>query len=176
LIGHSEGAKTCAILAAEDPGIAAIALLAGATAVNVDSLLLEQARSTPEGPAPRLLEVVRATRSGAHASGPGDLTDWVSEHLEVAPRDVLARIRCPVLILQGGSDHLVPPHHAGEAAAVIRAGGNGRVTVRIFPGLSHVFNHSRPGVAQTPDERRVDPVVASTLAVWLKRTLAGAPR
>jgi hypothetical protein len=30
LIGHSEGAKTCAILAAEDPGIAAIALLAGA--------------------------------------------------------------------------------------------------------------------------------------------------
>jgi hypothetical protein len=166
LVGHSEGAGTCAVLAAEDTSIAGIALLAGATAVNVDTLLEEQARFSPDGPAPRLLPTLARAKAGEDARAPGDLVLWMREHLEIAPRSVLPRIRCPALILQGEADHLVRPHHAAEAAALIESGGNRRVTIRTFPGLSHVFNRRVPGVAASPDAARVDPTVGETLARW----------
>lgn len=175
LIGHSEGAKTAAVIAAEDPRIAAIVLLAGATAVNVDSLLIEQARAMPEGPAPRLLALVEAARSGRRSRDPGDLTNWIREHLEITPRTVLARVRCPVLILQGEADHLVATHHAADAAAVLRAGGNRRVTVGTFPQLSHVFNRWAPGRG-APDDLPVGPDVPRALASWLHTILWAAPR
>lgn len=175
LVGHSEGAKSAAVLAAEDPRIAAIVMLAGATAVNVDSLLIEQARAMPGGPAARLLAVAEAARSGRRARDPGDLTDWIREHLEIAPRSVLPRVRCPVLILQGETDHLVAAHHAAEAAGVLRAAGNRRITVRTFPPLSHVFNHWVPGDG-APDDLPVDPAVAGALSGWVRTTLWAAPR
>ena len=172
LVGHSEGAGTCAVLAAEDTSIAGIALLAGATAVNVDTLLEEQARLDPDGPAPRLLATLARAKAGEDARAPDDLVIWMREHLEIAPRSVLPRVRCPVLILQGEADHLVRPHHAAEAAALIEGGGNRQVTLRTFAGLSHVFNRRVPGVAASPEAARVDPTVAETLARWADTTVA----
>jgi alpha-beta hydrolase superfamily lysophospholipase len=166
LVGHSEGAKTCEVLAAEDSLIAGIALLAGATAVNVDSLLEEQAQVTPGGPASRLLSTLRRAQAGEHARDAADLTDWMREHLELEPRELLPRIRCPVLILQGGDDRLVRPHHAAAAAAAIAGGGNLRVTLRTFPGLTHAF---------TPSAGDAGPAgtgAASTLAEWIAAQVA----
>ncbi len=142
LVGHSEGAKTCEVLAVEDTSIAGVALLAGATVVNVDSLLQEQARLTPDGPAPRFLATLSRAKAGERASSASDLTDWMREHLEFKPRELLPRLRCPVLILQGEADHLVPSHHAVEAAEAIERGGNPRVTLRMLPGLTHAFTRS----------------------------------
>src|SRR3989442_15685899 len=85
LVGHSEGAKTCEVLAAEDASIAGIALLAGATAVNVDTLLEEQARLDPDGPGPRLMHTLERAKAGEQAQNAADLTDWMREHLEIAP-------------------------------------------------------------------------------------------
>jgi len=176
LIGHSEGAKTCEVLAAEDPKIAGIVLLAGATAVNVDSLLEEQARLNPGGPAARLLPTMSRAKAGERAHGPADLTDWMREHLELPPRRLLSRIRCPVLIVQGGADHLVREHHAREAAALLEAAGNPDVSVRVFPGLSHAFTHWTPGAQHSPGLDAADPVVAQAVAEWVSgRTLAKKP-
>ena len=164
--GNPGGAGLFRVLAAEDTSIFGIAMLAGATAVNVDALLEEQAQLDPNGPAPRLLRTMARAKAGEDAQGPDDLVLWMREHLEFAPRTVLPRVRCPVLILQGDADHLVRPHHAAEAAAVIERGGNRQVTLRTFPGLSHVFNRRAPGVTASPDAARVDPTVAGTLARW----------
>ena len=161
LVGHSEGAKTCQVLAATDTAIAGIALLAGATAVNVDSLLEEQARLNPSGPAPGLLPTLERARAGGHSQGPQDLTDWMREHLEIAPRAILPRIHCPVLILQGGEDHLVREHHGAEAAALLERAGNADVTLFTVPGLSHAF--TREGTA--------DPDAAHALARWIVRVV-----
>ena len=160
LVGHSEGAKTCEVLAAEDPGIAGIALLGGATVVNVDSLLEEQVRLSPDGPAPGLLPTLRRAQAGQHARDAADLTDWMREHLEIRPSDALARIRCPVLILQGEDDRLVRSHHADEAAAALERGGNRRVTLRTFPGLNHAFTPAAGGTTAGTG-------VARTLAEWI---------
>ncbi|HEY6194078.1 MAG TPA: alpha/beta fold hydrolase [Candidatus Eisenbacteria bacterium] len=167
LLGHSEGAKTCEALAVEDSKLAGIVLLGGATAVNVDSLLEEQARSNPGGPAAHLLPTLARAKRGERAQGATDLADWMREHLELPPRRLLPRIRCPVLIVQGGADQLVREHHAREAAAVLVAGGNPDVSLRIFPGLSHVFNHWTPGAPRSPELDAADPVVAQAIAEWV---------
>src|SRR5262249_881151 len=148
---------TCEVLAAEDSRIAGIVLLGGATAVNVDSLLEEQARLNPDGPAASLLPTLARAKAGERARGPADLVDWMREHLELPPRLLLPRIRCPVLIVQGGADQLVHEHHAREAATSIEAGGNPDVTVRVFPGLSHVLNHWVPGARHSAEVDAADP-------------------
>jgi uncharacterized protein len=161
LVGHSEGAKTCEVLAAEDSSLAGIALLAGATVVNVDSLLEEQARLTPDGPAARLLSTLRRAQAGERARDATDLTDWMREHLEFDPGALLPRIHCPVLILQGEDDRLVRPRHAVDAAAAIERGGNRHVTLRTFPGLTHGFTPSAGGTGTAGTG------AATTLAEWL---------
>jgi len=167
LIGHSEGAKTCEVLAAEDQRIAGIVLLGGATAVNVDSLLEEQARLNPGGPAAHLLPTLARAKAGEQAQGSADLTDWMREHLELPPRSLLPRIRCPVFIAQGGADHLVREHHAHEAAALLVAGGNPDVLVHVFPELSHAFNHWTPGTRHSAEVDAADPVVTRAIAEWV---------
>src|SRR5262249_10295866 len=47
------------------------------------------------------------------------------------------QVRCPALVVQGGSDATVPVRSAERIAAAMRTGGNRDVTVRIFPGVSH---------------------------------------
>src|SRR5262245_60404462 len=167
LIGHSEGAKTCEVLAVEDSRVAGLVLLGGATAVNVDSLLEEQARLNPAGPAARLLPTLARAKGGKRAQGPADLADWMREHLELPPRLLLPRIRCPVLIVQGGADHLVREHHAREAATLIEAGGNPDVSVRVFPGLSHALNRWAPGAQHSAEVDAADPSAAHAIAEWV---------
>jgi fermentation-respiration switch protein FrsA (DUF1100 family) len=45
----------------------------------------------------------------------------------------------PVLILHGETDRQVTVGQAHELAAAFRAGGNGDVTTRTFPGTNHLF-------------------------------------
>ncbi|MBI1795605.1 MAG: alpha/beta fold hydrolase [Candidatus Eisenbacteria bacterium] len=176
LVGHSEGAKTAVLLAAGDRRIAGIALIAGATAVNVDTLLMEQARLRPDGPAPMLRDLVHRIQSGASNVGSSTLTEFIREHLALPPREFLPRVACPVLILQGGNDPLVTPHHAEEAAAVMRAAGNRRVTVRVFPGLSHVLGRPVSGPPEAPSREAIDPVPIDTLAAWMHDVVATGGR
>jgi dienelactone hydrolase len=49
------------------------------------------------------------------------------------------QVRCPALIMQGATDAHVPLRSAENMAAAMRAAGNGDVTVRIFPGVSHAL-------------------------------------
>jgi len=129
--------------------------------VNVDTLLADQARLNPDGPAPRLLATLRRAQAGEHAQDPADLTDWMREHLEFEPHEFLPKIRCPVLILQGEDDRLVHPRHAAEAAAAIERAGNPRVTLRTFPGLTHGFTPSAGGAGTAGTG------AATTLAQWV---------
>ena len=50
---------------------------------------------------------------------------------------------------------------------MLEAGGNLDVTVRVFPGLSHVFNHWTPGAQHSPALDAADPAVAHAIAEWV---------
>jgi hypothetical protein len=91
------------------------------------------------------------------------------------PLGAARRVRQPVLILQGALDRQVTAGQADSLGAAIRAGGNRDVTVRVFPGLNHLFVPSpTDGSAAeyvTLTDASVSAEVLDAMAVWLARRL-----
>ena len=152
LVGHSEGALTAMIIAAEDPRVTAVALLAGASR-PVDRVALEQAlhRVALEeliDPSDRsrlpqihqdILKFFDDARTIPKPNGGPDPYGWFREHAQIDPLAFARRVRCPALILSGERDMLVLPYHALELAQALAHGGNKCVRLRIFPDLTHIF-------------------------------------
>lgn len=180
LIGHSEGAQTAGILAAEDPAIAAIVLMAG-TSKPLDAIVLEQGRYqqsltkpwTPKTKPMRvigqLLAMFDAARGGAKDEKISDLNDYLREHAASHPSKTVAAVKCPILIVQGERDRKVLAHHAFALANAAIDGGNERVTVRIFSNLSHDFTPFPDPTTELDPESlgTVDSKVIATVQRWL---------
>jgi dipeptidyl aminopeptidase/acylaminoacyl peptidase len=74
------------------------------------------------------------------------------------------------LILQGATDRQVPVDQAEKLAALIRAGGNRDVTVRVIPATNHLFIADPTGDFNAYDKLPTNNVSASVLgplADWL---------
>src|SRR5262249_44484202 len=105
----------------------------------------------------------RATDSIAAA------TPWMKRFIEYDPSIVARKVKTPVLILQGATDHQVPASEAEKLAAAVRAGGNSNVTVRVFLATNHLFVADEVGgfdYAKLPS-LRVRREVLGAIADWL---------
>ncbi len=208
LVGHSEGALTALVLAAEAAGvaareeepapgvIAAVALLA-APGRPLLEVMVEQNRDALAAAGlsgdelERELAAVREllTRfSGPDEIDPDELPDqarallpmrrWLQDHARYDPRRVAARVRAPVLILQGDTDFQVSPERDAEAlAAAFAAAEHPDATLRRFPGLDHLFKRTpgkRSTLADYALERPVAPEFLAALGDWIAERLVGA--
>jgi uncharacterized protein len=87
----------------------------------------------------------RAAREGwlAYVNAPTSLESlqWNWEHvLSYDPLPALERMRCPVLVLYGGLDRIVPAtHSSGRMEEILRKAGNRDTTVRVFKDANHAF-------------------------------------
>jgi len=135
LVGYSEGGLIAPMVAADDSTIAGIVTLAGpgVPGPEVARYQIEAAvvRDTSIAPANREAEIQRQLSD--------TLTVREKSYLGIEPLGYARRVRCPALILHGGSDLHVPPRSAERIALAMRSNGNRDVTVRLFPGLSHSF-------------------------------------
>jgi uncharacterized protein len=180
LVGHSEGAETAALIAAEDARVAAVALLAGASR-PVDKVVTEQALfqlalSGAVDPADKmklpavsrqLAEIFeQAKASPAPAPGAEDRLAWFREHAANDPLSTIRRVRVPVLILNGERDALVLPYHAVALAEALAGAGNRRTTLRIFPNLTHLFTPSGLDASARDKVGEVSPEVLQTIQTW----------
>jgi pimeloyl-ACP methyl ester carboxylesterase len=97
----------------------------------------------------RILAAVRG--SGRLVLEPGfELNgDFAAELLVVDPKPTLARLRCPVVILHGNDDGMVPLQ---VSEAVARDNANVRLTV---------MDRTEHGLAETGDEDQVSPLTAA---------------
>jgi uncharacterized protein len=180
LVGHSEGAGTALLLAAEDPRVAGVALLAGASEpvdrVLVEQSLFQSASAGPIDPADRtkfstvaqqlakLFEQARAEPKPA--AGAEDKLAWFREHIEFDPLAAARKVRVPALVVNGANDALVLPHHAIKIARAMAEAGNRRVTLRILPGLTHLFTQASGDKAG-----EVSPELLNTLRDWMKKEM-----
>ncbi len=182
LIGHSEGAETALILAAENPRIAAIALLAG-TSEPVDRVLVEQSlyQAAMQGPvdptdetkwpsvARQLKDMFEKSKTAPQpAAGAEDRLAWFREHAAHDPLATARRVRVPAFVANGERDNLVMPHHALALAGEMAAAGNRRVTLRVFRDLTHLFTPASGG----EKSGEVSDEFLRALQEWASATLA----
>ncbi|WP_433565581.1 hypothetical protein ACQP1O_10245 [Nocardia sp. CA-151230] len=183
--GHSGGGKAAPRIAAADPGIAGVAILAGDTVPLPRSILRALrhiAAVEPDQDIGALRESMseRATRTESptlsiETPAADLLFGWPASYwLDLRDYDQVATAAAlgrPILLLQGGRDYQVT---ADEDLPLWEAGLAGRpgVTIRVHPTVDHMlFSGTGPS---TPSSylrpQHVDPAVISDIADWV-----GAP-
>jgi pimeloyl-ACP methyl ester carboxylesterase len=177
LVGHSEGGIIAPMVAAADPQIRAIVLMA-ATASPGRAIVAEQNRFVIDSirhlqGAARDSAIARATRgldsTAAHQP-------WLKFFLDYDPRVVARQVKTPVLILQGETDRQVPPSEAEKLGAAFRSATTSMVTVHMFPETNHLFLADKNGAFADASGRlrysslpslSVRREVLGTIADWL---------
>jgi dipeptidyl aminopeptidase/acylaminoacyl peptidase len=92
--------------------------------------------------------------------------------LAVNHAEIFKRIRCPVLILQGERDALLLAHHAVSAARALADAGNKRVSLRIFPNLTHSFTPSPLDQSLAPEKKnQVSPEALEMIQNWIAEVI-----
>ncbi len=185
LIGHSEGAITAVVIAAEDARVAAVASLAG-IARPLDWVVTEQALymmalrgqvdPSDKEKMPAVVRRISEMFDEAKRKPAGAETDKLSWFREHAATDLLGnvrRVRAPLLILNGERDENVLPHHAIELASAAASAGNKQVRLRLFPNLSHLFAPSPLDKSVAAEKyTEVSEEFLQALQAWVSETLA----
>ena len=161
LAGHSEGAVVVSLTVHDEPSIRGVVLLSGPS-VGLLDIMREQMVATPPSAAQRdSLEafdaVVAHIRRGEptpdelkQREGAGMLASMDARGREYMravdaadPALAIASVSQPVLIIQGGRDESVRPHHAQRLR---EARGGHPTTSLLFPELHHMYKNVPEGV------------------------------
>jgi dienelactone hydrolase len=184
LVGHSMGGKVAPRIAAADPSIAGLVLLAAdaqpmhQAAVRVATYL---AALTPGSAADAA--VAALTRQAALVAGPELTPDTPSELLPLGysaaywldlraydPVATAAALSRPMLILQGGRDYQVT---VADDLSRWRGALEGRpeVAIRVVEEVNHLFfaGNGPAGPAEYAQAGHVDVGVVAEIASWLER-------
>jgi alpha-beta hydrolase superfamily lysophospholipase len=183
LLGHSEGGELVPTVALREPAVAGVILMAPA-ALPLAKIMIQQAIAS-EPPAKRAA-VIRAETAGLRtirrSNEPQNAALRAS--LDLDPIVDIAKLRRPVLILQGADDAQVLIGDLPRLVTAARS-ANSAVTVRTFAGDNHLFEASLPGTTHDPVAAlhqyltvpaRIDRRVITAILAWLPTTRARAPR
>jgi fermentation-respiration switch protein FrsA (DUF1100 family) len=189
IIGHSEGGLIAPLVAASDPRLAAIVMMAGTGKRGEDVLRFQlnyetehNTQLSAEEKAKRRAETdafIRAIYENSDVSKyPAPLrglnSPWGRWFLSYDPLTTMRKVRQPVLIMQGALDQQVTAEQARLLEEAARAGGNRDVTVRLFPGLNHLFLPAKSGEEREYlklETYSLSDEVLSAIADWLQTRL-----
>lgn len=209
LIGHSEGGIVAPKVAARDPKIAFIVLMAGPGVPLSEVLRAQRAKLMPAmGQTPEeirksqslfdhIMQAMRGAKDESEAKARalqavkaegGELarndlkaqmlaaqlsSGWMRGLLDYDPRPTLAKVKCPILALNGSKDGQVPPDQ--NLPAIRQATQNNPdVTIQELPGLNHLFQTAKTGaVGEYADiEETVAPVALDAMSGWIRKHVA----
>jgi pimeloyl-ACP methyl ester carboxylesterase len=107
------------------------------------------------------------------------LSPWMRYFISADPAPLLAKVKCPVLALNGAKDLQVDAtENLPAIAKALREGGNQDVTTLCLPGLNHLFQQCSTGLVDEYGtiEETLNPKFLEALGAWLDREgLTGAP-
>ncbi|APB00434.1 alpha/beta hydrolase [Nocardia seriolae] len=182
VVGHSGGGKAAPRIAAADPAVAGIAILAGDTVPLPRSILRALHHIAAVQPEEDVTEVLESTRRQVAATESptlapqtpttGLLFNWPASYWldlrDYDPVATAAALHRPILIVQGGRDYQVtadgdlPLWESGLA-------GLPDITVKVHPALDHLlFAGTGPSTpASYFEPQHVDSAVITDIADWL---------
>jgi len=176
LLGLSEGANIGPMIAASDPTIRAIVMMAP-TATNGYRIIEYQTRlKIDERPdlsaSEKDRELKKSMRGLDHALARGEGSPWFRSFLAYMPLPAARKVSCPALILHGDRDAHIPVDHSELLANVMRAGGNENITLIIFNNHNHLFledpNGNISGYANLlKHTNKLSKNVLTTITDWL---------
>jgi hypothetical protein len=175
LAGHSEGGFIAPMVAAKDPKLRAVALLAG-PAYNGRRILEFQNENAIKG-ATQLTDTQRDSIRRTVPKGLDSLAaanTWMGFFMKTEPSAALRRVKQPTLVLQGDTDQQVTPEQADSIVTILKGSGNTRVTVRHFPATNHLFlvdPSGAPAGYTSLKDTRVRREVLGALADWVVRVM-----
>ena len=208
LIGHSEGGLVAPKVAAKDPKIAFVVLMAGPGVPLAEVLRAQRAKLMPAmGASPELIKKsqtlvdhvvlamkdakdeadARARALQAAKAESGDIipeaqrqalavqlsSGWMRDLLDYDPAPTLAKVKCPILALNGSKDgQVLPDQNLPAIRAATRA--NPDVTLTELPGLNHLFQTANTGaVGEYADiEETVAPIALDAMSGWIVKHTA----
>lgn len=161
LIGHSEGG-TIAFMLASQKKLDFIVSLAG-TSVKGDSVLLAKTKAMAGAQVKDLS--IEQFRQMPELQNP-----WVKWFIDYNPQDDIAKIKCPVMALNGSKDLQVI---ATQNLPALRRTlpNNKKNVIKEYEGLNHLFQHCETG---RPDEyykqeETISEEVLNDIITWIKR-------
>jgi uncharacterized protein len=185
LLGLSEGGNIGPMIAASDPSIRAVVMMAGSATNGFEIIeyqrrikIYERSESTN---AEKERELAKSMEGLNKALSRGEGSRWFRSFLNYMPLPAAQKVSCPVLILHGDKDAHVPVDHAHLLAKAMRLSENNDVTVKIFINHNHLF-------LEDPDGRisgystmlwhtnRLSENVLKTITEWLSKYLTHMSR
>lgn len=186
LVGHSEGGVIAPIVAASDPNIAALVLMAGTAkrgdaiieyqlnqALESDKMIAEEVRAKGRDDNRKMLR--RLVEGGEGPEAPEALKGaWMKYFLTYDPLPTIRKVRQPILILQGAIDRQVTADQAELLERAARESGNKDVTARVYPDLNHLFLPAKTGAPSEYSSLSTNTIggdVMNLLGDWLQQKL-----
>lgn len=182
--GHSEGGIIGPIVAAREPAVRGLVMMAGPAydgrrilqfQIGNQFKMLAGMKSTADSGLANAM--ARGANLDAYIRTRTDqmidslrADPWTKYFADTDPKVTLRQVKQPVLVLQGGTDMQVTPEQADTVVATLTAAGNRRATMRTFPETNHLFLADPSGVpggyGQLKDVRARREVLG-TLADWV---------
>jgi pimeloyl-ACP methyl ester carboxylesterase len=193
LFGHSEGAWVALQAAIRDEDIPAIVLAAGGSGSGGELVLEQQQHLLGKmelSPADRQARMDLQKRIQAAVIGEGGWdgipeplrrqadTPWFRSFLLFSPAQAIAKLKQPILIVQGALDRQVTAHHAEKLAGFARTRKKvpaDRVKVATLDGVNHLLVPATTGELDeypTLPTKVIDPRVVKTTTEWLAGVLS----
>jgi pimeloyl-ACP methyl ester carboxylesterase len=94
---------------------------------------------------------------------------WLRYFLNHNPRVSLAKVKCPVLALNGEKDVQVGPRNLKVIEQALLDGGNKQVTIKEFESMNHLFQRCETGAMDeyAKIETTMEPEVLETVSNWI---------
>ena len=176
VLGHSEGALIAPMVAAKEPTLKAIVLMAGIARPGMGTLKYQMENLIRHD-----TTISAARRDSAIAAIPTRIEammardPWMKFFLLYDPSETARRVTTPVLILTGDRDQQAVPEQVPEQEAAFKAAGNRDVTARVIPGVNHLFVSDSDGFpgnyAKLPPPVQIRQDVVGLVVDWLDSRL-----
>ena len=103
-----------------------------------------------------------------------ELIPWLKYCIATDPSQFWEKVKCPVLVLNGEKDvQVYAKENVPAITNALEKAGNKNVTVKIFPGLNHLFQHCTTCTPQeyATIEETFAPEVLDEIGNWLDTTI-----